>query len=96
MSISEKKYLLSEVFGLFLWERMSAVKLRDQVLTDQCAEAIIDFTNVKGITRAFADELEKVKHFLQEKGVVLTWINVSSDVAPMLEIVQAGRDHLKR
>lgn len=92
MIMSDKKvYPLNTQFGSLVWGRNMAVALRDQVIADKCRTVVIDFAGVSMVTRAFADELIKVKRFLEEKGNAVSFVNMSNDVSPMFELVQAGR-----
>ncbi len=66
--MSDKKtYPLHTLFGSLVWGRNMAVALRDQIVSDHCVEAVIDFTDVSMTTHAFADELIKVQRLLAKK-----------------------------
>lgn len=54
------------------------------------AEYVLDFSNVKFISRSFADELVSL---LEKSHKVLRIINENREVASLMEIVKSGREN---
>ena len=77
-------YHLHDRFGSLLWGRAMAVALRDTMLHDRPSEAVLDFTGVTMVTRAFMDELRKIEVLLQENTIALRILQPAPEPVTML------------
>ena len=81
------KIKVKEITGNPIFLRAKIIKLRDYLLNRGEKEIVLDFEGIDFMSRAAADELKKIIHFLEGKNCQISIINLASEPLEIFKIV---------